>query len=230
MILKKSNTALVTLILLIAYFPSIAKAGLIQSDYLTTGDNLTVRDQSTGLVWLDLSLTRFMSYSQASKSFVGYRAATNTEVETLFINFFGVNDSNKTGRVYSCIKYCSPYKSNELMLQFQELFGNSGFTKNDLTKSIGLYIDEDSKLTIAGVENGSGINARYNAIYGHEWYNGSNYGGYINSIPSQYGSYLVKDNINIPEPTSFILFALSLISLILHRPNKLTFKLNTQTM
>jgi len=73
-------------------FSATAHADLIESDYLTEGDNLAVYDTLTQMTWLDLNVTTAMSVNefveaQGEGAFVGWRMPTFDEVELLFLTY-----------------------------------------------------------------------------------------------------------------------------------------------
>ena len=64
---------------------SVSNAGLINSDYLSAGDNLAAYDASQSLNWLDLSVSEgwtINNWASNVQQNEGWRLATNTEVET----------------------------------------------------------------------------------------------------------------------------------------------------
>ena len=67
---------------------SFANAGIIQTDYLNSGDNQLTLDQSNGLEWLDLSFTRGITANSALLQFGrdGIRIATGAELLSLYIS------------------------------------------------------------------------------------------------------------------------------------------------
>ena len=71
-------------------FSANAHADLIESDYLTEGDNLAVYDTLTKMIWLDLNVTTGMSVNefievQGEGAFAGWRMPTFDEIESLFL-------------------------------------------------------------------------------------------------------------------------------------------------
>jgi len=83
------HITLFTTILSLLFITSVSHAALISElssrDYLTVGDGLITYDSSTGLEWLDLTLTRGNSIvdTEASTYFADFRWATNTEIEDI---------------------------------------------------------------------------------------------------------------------------------------------------
>lgn len=86
--MKKLNALLVAG----ALFSSVANAELISTDWKVAGDGYSTLDTVSGLEWLDLSLTKGMSYStvesktEAGGSFEGWRLPTEAEVIALINN------------------------------------------------------------------------------------------------------------------------------------------------
>jgi hypothetical protein len=80
------------LIAVATLFSSVANAELISTDWKVAGDGYSTLDTVSGLEWLDLSLTKGMSYSavetqiDAGGSFEGWRLPTEAEVIALINN------------------------------------------------------------------------------------------------------------------------------------------------
>lgn len=78
-----------------------AGAMLVEMDYQHRGDGMITHDSSTGMDWLDLSMTSGMSYNAvqaelgAGGHFSGFRYATHEEVGHLMFNSAGITDVNK---------------------------------------------------------------------------------------------------------------------------------------
>lgn len=68
------------------------EASFVQTDWMTTGDKKAVLDTNTGLEWLRLDQTIGFSVNQNptfyGAHFSGWRVATQSEVEQMYLNFF----------------------------------------------------------------------------------------------------------------------------------------------
>lgn len=76
-----------------------AHADFVEVDWQEEGDNSTLLDTSTGLAWLDLSETLGKSVLQMqeetvnpSSVYYGWRLPTQSELGSMFFNYFGVGD------------------------------------------------------------------------------------------------------------------------------------------
>lgn len=78
-----------------AFFSINANAAILSTDWQTAGDNLVTRDTTTGLEWLDLSVTSGRTYDDiaanlgAGQEFDGWRYATGAEISDLWTSFGG---------------------------------------------------------------------------------------------------------------------------------------------
>jgi len=194
-----------TFVGLILTVSSFANSGVIQSDFLTIGDELAVYDESTNLTWLDLSLTRGLSYEQAISTYSKFRHATHTEVTTLFTNFFGILETtNEIG-------------SSSKATDFVDVFGP---TFAEL--SLGRFYDDDNISRIAGAY------FTFSHVYTPD--PGSHWVGIEDEVESSVGIYIVYDgsltfnepqpDVSIPEPSTLAIFALGMIGLASRRFKK----------
>lgn len=184
---------------------NIAHAGLIQADYLSTGDNGAVLDTKTNLTWLDFSHTVNLSYNDAESFIDNYRYATNDEVTTLLNNYFGDIGYGALG-----IKVGVSGAALTLANGFMELFG---INFNNFSQ--GLYKDEVGILRLGGVTNYAGRTD----IYGPDVTISYDFALDAGSIAR--GSFLVKDVppapaamaanaiTMVPEPMTLALFITS---------------------
>jgi MYXO-CTERM domain-containing protein len=107
-----------------------AQAALVESDWQNTGDALATLDTETGIEWLDLTQTVFMSINEAeeltgsSGTFDGWRLPTRLEVNNLFQNMFPQHSFND-GR--SSFTSFSNYSALFGVLQY----GSRGMYVND---------------------------------------------------------------------------------------------------
>jgi PKD repeat protein len=161
--------------------------GLIDQGTYTT-------DISTGLDWLDLSVTANAAYSSAETNNPGWRYATNAEVEGLFATFFEPTfvDSGDGSQV------STDAASLAASARFVSLIGAT-IDNDPVFSSLGYYLDEVSVLRAMGTEIESGVAA---LIIGPQW--GTTYGG---SARPAYGTYLVRTTV--PEPATLTLVGLA---------------------
>lgn len=72
---------------------SIANAGLIKGDFLTTGDGLLITDTATSLEWLSPLATRYQTYGNATiqniESAYGFHYATYSQTTAMLTANFG---------------------------------------------------------------------------------------------------------------------------------------------
>ena len=191
----------------------LADASLIQSDYLTLGDGLAVYDDATNLTWLDLSLTRGLSYDQATNQHVGFAHASDSNVNTLLNNFFGTINYNKYGY--------TPTGEIELAPLFTELFGNADDIDRGRTIfSYGYFIDDKDFYRLAGANTAG-------QVFGPDYF--SNQDRWKENGHRRNGVFLVRtgeiliDDPNltkVPEPSTLAIFALGVIGLASRRFKK----------
>jgi hypothetical protein len=89
--MKFKHALIVTALLLSA---TSAQAELVETDWKNTGDALATLDTETGIEWLDLTQTDYMSINQAEGltgeggAFDGWRLPTRDEVTQMMVNAF----------------------------------------------------------------------------------------------------------------------------------------------
>lgn len=196
-------------------FCTSANAEFTKQDYLSTGDNLASKDQSTGLSWLSLSLTSGMSVQEVlseteyGKRFYGWRMPTGEEVETLLSNVyptfkFNNNTQNEvTGIVINDIKYADLWL-NIVGMSFNGTvkYGYGLYTQavgnSSVTSMTGLYWDTREPI---------------GRLY-------EDFGSYsVNERNGYYGVFLVRDNVlveppkqvDVPAPFPVALWALGIM-------------------
>lgn len=168
---------------------TVANAELVNSDWLTVGDGLSVYDETSGLTWLDLSVTQGMSYNDAG-DIVNARYATWSELETLVNLFFGKDLNTING----------PTEENTgLVFDWINLFGT---TTDDNFQSNGYIGRANGTLSDFQVYN--------TGSYAHIWQANDNM-SMVNGM-SAFGSYMIVEasepNTEVPVPASLSLFAL----------------------
>jgi hypothetical protein len=188
---------------------SVSNAGLINSDYLSAGDNLAAYDASQSLNWLDLSVSEgwtINNWASNVQQNEGWRLATNTEVENMLVSMFTtVNALNISSQSFVTASATALEINN-----FSSVFGQS----SDNTRSYGLYVDEDSVWRMAGTDD-FGVNR---TIWGAEF--GNNYNNLAVSGSNWFAMYIVKKATNVPEPSTLAIFALGMMGLASRRFKK----------
>ncbi len=175
----------------------------------------TTFDQSSGLEWLDVSLTRGLSYASVSADIgagtftygTKWRYATRGEFVVLAESWFGTTLSGSQRR--------RDYNYEEPLIdEFIEVFGQSGNGSNydmskgwihrpnagGMTKRSAVVKDRDTST------NTNYINTDWVIAWGHTMDNSVN--------RQRMGSWLVAE---VPEPTSVLLFCAGVLGLGLHR-------------
>lgn len=206
--LKALNTALTAVILSAICLFNVANAGLIQSDYMTFGDNLAVYDEDSNLTWLDLSLTVNLSYNGALAAHDAFQHATQSQIYMLFNDFKGTTFRANNRRDGSSGRH-SP--------TFNHLFGA---TDNNSGSSYGYFLYDNGKWGNAGVDYET--QSMYESVvYGDR--------SGITNGSSTNGTYLVRPGrtvlvdlnpVDVPEPSTFAIFVLGLMGLSSRRFKK----------
>jgi MYXO-CTERM domain-containing protein len=127
--LKKTVLFAVTSILIASY----SQAALVSTDWKVEGDKLSTLHQETGLEWLNLDVTRGMSYTgvevdmQENGSLVGWRFPTNVEYVELISGDYGfVTQSAIDNKIGGDILSGSRFSQTENHSSFLSLFVDSG--------------------------------------------------------------------------------------------------------
>jgi len=167
-------------------------------------------DDVSGLEWLDLNITRNVSYSSSLSSNPGWRHATNTEVENLFSVAFDGYYSNNTiddrsdsnnGIVYS--------DQASDVSNFNSLFGTTYSNTANLW-SFGMYMDENNILRAMGAAmepSGEG----YTSVLGMDF--SADLSSSIETGHTNLGFYMVRTTV-VPVPAAAWLFGSGLIGLV----------------
>lgn len=164
-----------------------SQASLVPANY---EGKETVTDSETGLEWLKLSETLNKSYEQVrnelTTTYLGFRFATNAEVEELMYYNFKTMWGTTWGKTFGS------YSSNNSSggpgwLDVNQLIDNFGYYySRNMFYSYGFYYDEDSILRMAGAYSYDKRTIAY--YYGTE--SGSSYADSDANITS--GLYLVR--------------------------------------
>ena len=160
-----------------------SSAELIEQDWLAEGDGLSTLDTSTGLEWLDFSLTHRMSVnevvSELDGSLSGWRLPTADEVEALMSQFYP--DGTVSG-----INYLNRDEYLASVIERRSLFGETYGSY-----STGLYLDGESGIVkVAGVLEKDDI---LNSYFDYASFSENSSSGY-------YGVFLVADSVPVDEP------------------------------
>jgi hypothetical protein len=186
-----------------------ASAIFISTDLYTEGDGLATYDDQTGLLWLDLSVTFNMSYSEALayKSAEGWHIATEQQfaglAETIFPDFtdnrYGVNFAQSGSQLYRQIE------------EFQNLFGyvyHADRWPSEEWSAWGMYLDEPGNIRLGGAaiyayNHGDPLGLIYGNVK-EAWYQADK------GVPTV-GTFLVRTKV--AEPSSLILLGIGLLVL-----------------
>lgn len=201
---KVLKAALAGLVLSVSGF---ANAGLIQSDYLNSGDNLSVLDTASNIEWLDLSVSTSWSFSNWNSLVQqgnGWRLATNSEVVNLFNTAFPTYAA-----IYGGTGYVDTNDVNLIQnfIDFQTLFGTTIWNANNVD-SYGLFKNENGISEMMGVSRWSDTYRIFSTNFN-------------SSVPEiNNGIYIVRDATSVPEPSTLAIFALGVMGLASRRFKK----------
>lgn len=218
-VIRVLNKGFVLLFCLL-FFSNRLYAELIQWDAFAVGDELAVKDESTGLVWLDFELTAGVHYDDAAALFTGWEYASYSDVVSLLEGtFFDLNISGDLGLTnlfeQRCANTTSCYRS---AVNWQELFGATEGVRDYQTHSFGLYLDELGILRMGGTYlNGTGSANRYGVDFNVNYSSGYDE-KYADNQFYNYSTFLIKSDslpkvylqIQVSEPSNNYLFALLL--------------------
>lgn len=211
-------------------FSKASNAELIQWDAFEEGDTLAVKDQSTGLVWLDLDVTANIHYEAAGSLFDGWAYAGYEQVESLLDSVFpDIVFSGELGEEnlfeQRCANSTDCYSS---ALSWQELFGTTQGLRFYQTHSYGLYEDSTGVLRMGGsYVNGAGsanrygsdFNVNYSVNYDEKFDDGSFY--YFSTFLIKQDSISVTlPEFSVGEPASNYILTLLIGGFLLTRSSK----------
>ncbi|MEP1447061.1 MAG: hypothetical protein ABJK37_13205 [Paraglaciecola sp.] len=231
--MRKSRLALVFSFI---FFTSSVSANLIQWDAFEVGDELAVKDESTGLIWLDLALTANVHFRQSGTMFDGWSYASYVHVESLLEDiFFDINISGVNGEQYlfeqNCANSTNCFSTSQT---WQQLFGSIEGARYYQTHSYGLYEDEQGVLRVGGSYlNGSGSANRYGVDFNVDY--STNYEEKFNNNEFyNVGTFLIKNDslpasllqfsptqVSVNEPTNTFVLALASVMLWRRRRKRL---------
>ncbi|WP_252731945.1 hypothetical protein [Paraglaciecola arctica] len=231
--MRKSQFALVFSFI---FFTSSVSANLIQWDAFEVGDELAVKDESTGFIWLDLALTANVHFRESGTMFDGWSYASYVYVESLLENiFFDIDISGTNGEQYLFEQNCgNTTNCFSTAKTWQQLFGSIEGTRYYQTHSYGLYEDEQGVLRVGGSYlNGSGSANRYGVDFNVNY--STNYEEKFNNNEFyNVGTFLIKNDslpvnllqlspsgISVNEPTITFILALALATILRGRRKRL---------
>lgn len=175
----------------------LSVSGLANATLIDNGSYTT--DTEAGLEWLDWTTTSGETQADAIATFGsgGWRIANQTEVYELFNNYFD------TTLIYTSENYVNsagiPDYTNKFT-EFKDLFGSNNGTQ-----------------VFARIEGLGLIGLQSSHIFGG--YLPGTYGA-INLNRTREGVALVRDSVQVPEPSTFAIFALGMIGLVSRRFKK----------
>ena len=130
----------------VSLFSATANAELVERDWNNEGDGLITLDTVSGKKWLDLTVTDGMSINSVSEllstTYAGWDLATQSDIDELMEGYFERSLNPKT---------TGPAGQTNTTLRegWKSLFGTTG----DSGKSYGLFVDDENKVSMAGVRN-----------------------------------------------------------------------------
>jgi hypothetical protein len=188
-----------------------ASATVVSADYANgSGDGWITIDSSTGLKWLDVSITAGQTFDQVRTGIWysrGFRYATKDELKTLFANA-GTPDDNfdvtitHPAKTLALAQLLGPTLVNPGRVSVAGFIGTDGF---------------DEVITLSNHPVGQAFSAQlgkidyldltpYGGIYGEAHFTGGH--PRSNSGDSYYGSFLVS---SVPEPDTYAMVLLGLL-------------------
>ena len=174
--------------------------------FTRVGGNNYSTDDSTGLDWLALSETAGQAYNNAESLNIGWRYATNFEVEGMFASLFtNFVASNSSGYAYANT-YSGQHQD---VITFRSLFGVSAPSIPDHYFSYGLYRDENSIVRLLGTEIWN--LDRNNVVFGPQYI--TNYDAAADQPIKWSATYLVRSADSVPEAASIYLLTFGLLGL-----------------
>lgn len=187
--MKFKNTLIAATLLLSI---TSTQAALVESDWKNTGDALATLDTDTGIEWLDLTQTDYMSINQAEGLtgtggiFDGWRLPTRAEVTQMMVNAFPSQAASVQGNSgYWDITNATTDNEAD---RFRALFGETD-TNSAFDYSRGMFKNDsgqDYSVIMSAVQDRSSDNF----VRLHSNANLTNYYNYVNQ---SFGVYLVSD-------------------------------------
>jgi len=184
----------------------VGMTGTVNAALIDNGSFTT--DTLAGLDWLDLSVTASTSYNSAETNNIGWRYATNSEIEGLFsVAFDGYTDTDTIKHNSASNVFGAYADQTEDAQAFASLFGISGVAST-FNATLGFYRDESNILRQMGLNQYSS----YSLVFSDE--NTNNWNGYENLGVAGNGVYLVRESVStVPVPAAVWLFGSGLVGL-----------------
>ena len=197
-----------TLALFLTVLVGNARATVLSTDYAVgSGDGWITTDSSTGLKWLDVSLTAGQTFDEVRTGIwysLGFRYATKDEVKTLFANAGTPDDGFN-------VSITHPAETLALAQLLGPTLVNPG--RVSVAGFIGTdFFDE--VITQSNHPVGQTFSAQlgkidYLTTYGEAHFTGGH--PFSNEADVSYGSFLVS---SVPEPTTYAMVLLGLIGVV----------------
>lgn len=194
--------------LVFSVFSGQASAAVLSADYMPgSGDGWITIDSSTGLKWLDVSLTIGQTFDEVRTGAwysKGFRHATKEELRTLFANAGTPDDGFN-------LAISHPAETLELA----QLLGPTLVDRDRVTVAGFLgtdFLGQD--ITLASHPVGQAFSAQlgkidYLTTYGEAHFTGGH--PFSNEANNAYGSFLVS---SVPEPGTHATMLLGLVSVL----------------
>lgn len=194
--------------LVFSVFSGQASAAVLSADYMPgSGDGWITIDSSTGLKWLDVSLTIGQTFDEVRTGAwysKGFRHATKEELRTLFANAGTPDDGFN-------LAISHPAETLELA----QLLGPTLVDRDGVTVAGFLgtdFLGQD--ITLASHPVGQSFSAQlgkidYLTTYGEAHFTGGH--PFSNQANNAYGSFLVS---SVPEPGTYATMLLGLVSVL----------------
>ena len=215
-------------IAIVLVFSSHLNASVLSIDWQTADDNLITRDTSSGLEWLDLTVTRSLSFDTVSSRIAtvgdelyGWRYASSSQLDTLLWNWGLIISSDHPIPYRDGISYGAPDLNQSLT---DDVINTLGDTRNlDLIENRIFYEDVEAYSAYGFLGEQLRPGEIWIANINDQDYRG--YSGYdrvalhANTLPSfggagYVGSFLIRDTTVVPIPAAVWLFGSGLISLV----------------
>lgn len=164
--------------------PGFASADFLRSDFESVGDNLLITDTTTGVEYLDLSVTSSLSVdglksqSGDGQRFNGYSLASYDLIQDLAFSFFGEDYTALISNNESSTGVVSDASILGKMIDFADAFGVVREDANDINSyamydniepsvSYNLMFGVNLKKTSGDIDRGNLFVKHYNPEYGY---------------------------------------------------------------
>lgn len=204
------GTIIIGLLSLLCIIPVSSHASLVSIDSASWGSGSLTKDSATGLQWLDLNLATNISYNSMLAEqgegglYAGFRYATASEVELLFINAGAADvNSSSAANVAAAQGLITLIGASYSFRGKDEVFGITGTVTT--SGAVSAIIDHTFNNGAAFYD----INTDSGPVYGLDYSNAS------------IGNWLVQTT-EVPVPPAFIFFssALACLGMLKRKWNK----------